>query len=539
MEPRTEPGRAGQRRRPDGRRESRLDVGAPEGEPVVRGGRARVAFGPVQSRPAALLRGAGRRAACVGLCACCAAWLAGAARSLTPPDPDGQHPAYAALGLPAAWDLTTGRPEVVVAVIDSGVDPTHPDLAGAVGPGWDFVEADADPLDPPGNGHGTAVAGVLAARAGNGLGGAGVCFACTLMPLRVIGLDGIALNTNTAAAIDYAVDHGAAVVNASIYSDRSPQRLRDAVVRARAAGVLVVAAAGNEGNDRPGYPAAFPEALSVASAASPERLATFSSFGDWVKFAAPDCAPITTLDGGSGVACATSVSAPLVAGVVALLRARAPYASAAAIEAALAATSRPVLGTRHGLVDAAAALTWLGSPPPTLTPVILGTPAVGQELEALSGVWPGSGLAVTLQWLRCRSGCTPIPGATTPRYVATGSDAGHALRVEASAPGAEVVVSAATAAVAARPRSLQRPSVAGVPRVGSTLVARTGTWAGTSLVLATRWLRCRGGLCTQVAETRRYRVRAGDRGYRLRLDVLASNLLGNASARSRPTPVVR
>jgi hypothetical protein len=107
------------------------------------------------------------------------------------------------------------------------------------------------------------------------------------MPLRVVRLDGIALNTNTAAAIDHAVDHGAAVVNVSLYGPHSPQRLRDAIVRARAAGVLVVAAAGNEGSPDPQYPAAFPEAISVGAAAADGRLTRYSSFGGWLKFATP------------------------------------------------------------------------------------------------------------------------------------------------------------------------------------------------------------------------------------------------------------
>jgi subtilisin family serine protease len=236
-----------------------------------------------------------------------AAVLAGTVEALVPSDPQADHPTYAALNLPAAWDLTTGSPRVVIAIVDSGIDAAQPDLAGAIRPGYDFVSRDADATDPPG-GHGTAVAGVAAARASNGFGGMGTCFSCDLMPLRVLGLDGIAFNTNTAAAIDYAVDHGAAVVNASIYGPHSPPTLRDAIVRARAAGVLVVAAAGNEGTADPQYPAAFPEAISVGAATMDGVLARYSSFGSWLKFAAPECAPITSIGGGSDVGCATSVA---------------------------------------------------------------------------------------------------------------------------------------------------------------------------------------------------------------------------------------
>ena len=138
-------------------------------------------------------------------------------------------------------------------------------------PGRDFVDRDDDPTDPPGP-HGTAVAGLAAARGGNGFGGVGACFSCRLMPLRVLGLDGFALNTNIAAAIDYAVDHGAAVVNISLYGPHSPPRLREAIVRARAAGVLVVAAAGPQGTPEPPDPAAVPETIGGGGAGTHERL---------------------------------------------------------------------------------------------------------------------------------------------------------------------------------------------------------------------------------------------------------------------------
>ena len=202
----------------------------------------------------------GRRAIWIGLAAALAAAAAGTAGALIPSDPYATHPSYGALRLPTAWELTTGAPGVVIAIVDSGVEASHPDLAGAFVPGRDLVDRDDDATDPPGP-HGTAVAGVAAARGGNGFGGAGACFSCRLMPIRVLGLDGFAFNTNIAAAIDYAVDHGAAVVNISLYGPHSPPRLREAIIRARAAGVLVVAAAGNEGTPEPQYPAAFPETM--------------------------------------------------------------------------------------------------------------------------------------------------------------------------------------------------------------------------------------------------------------------------------------
>jgi subtilisin family serine protease len=477
----------------------------------------------------------GRAAGLIAIAACFAAVLASPASSLTPTDPQAGHAAYSALNLPAAWDVTTGSPDVVVAVVDSGVDATHPDLQGAVEAGHNFVDDDADASDILG--HGTAVAGVVAARA-NGLGSVGVCFECGLMPLRVVRLDGFALNTDTAAAIDYAVDHGAAVVNASLYGERSPRRLHDAVARARAQGVLVVAAAGNEGNTTRQYPAAFPEAISVASATAQGPLATFSSRGSWVDFAAPECAPMTLLGGGTGVGCATSISTPLVAGTIALLRSHAPFATAADLEFALASTARPVTGTQHGLVDAAAALARLGRPAPTLVPVVLDRPVVGDELEAFTGVWSGAGLAVSYHWERCRSTCSSIPGATASRYTPTKNDAGFKLRVAMSADRAGQAFSATTQEVAARPVSLTRPSIAGRPSIGARLVARHGSWDGTNLRYSIEWLRCRHK-CVPVAEGASYRVQPRDRGARLRIAVDAANSVGAASALSRLTSVVR
>ena len=466
-----------------------------------------------------------------------AAVLAGSVHALLPSDPQASHPTYAGLNLPAAWDLTTGSPRIVIAIVDTGIDPSHPDLAGAVRVGRDFVDRDDDATNPPG-GHGTAVAGVAAARANNGVGGMGTCFSCELMSLRVLGLDGIALNTNTAAAIDYAVDHGAAVVNASIYGPHSPPTLRNAIVRARAAGVLVIAAAGNEGTSEPQYPAAFPETISVGAAATGETLARYSSFGGWLKFAAPECAPVTAIGGGTDVGCATSIASPLVAGIVALLRTQAPFATADELEAALARTARPIPGARYGIVDAAAALAALGRPEPHLQPAVVGDPVVGASLEAFSGVWSGAGLTATYQWERCQDACAPIEGATSSRYVVASRDVGFGIRVTASSPMASPATSAATPLVVEAPAVREIPSIAGRARVGSLLIAGSGTWAGTDLRFSTSWLRCRG-VCTEIKPGARYRVRAADRGYRLRVAVLAANSVGSVSARSKPTAVVR
>ena len=462
--------------------------------------------------------------------------LAATAAAVTPSDPLATHPAYATLNLPGAWDITTGSPEVVIAVIDSGVDPAHPELAGSVHPGYDFVDRDDDAA--PVDAHGTGVAAVAAAHADNGIGGVGACFGCSILPLQVVGADGIALNVHIAEAIDYAVDHGAAVVNISLIGPNSPPELERAITRARAAGVVVVAAAGNDGRDEPRYPAATPGAISVGASTYDGRRASFSNWGMWVKFAAPECAPIAVLGGGSGVGCGTSMSSPLVAGIVALMRTQAPYATPGEIEASLARASRLVSNTRYGLPDAAAALRDLGAPAPQLRPTILGVAAVGHELEAFSGLWAGSGVDVAYRWERCSTACTAIAGASNRKYTPVAADGGRRLWVVATAASIGATASPRTKAVQIPPRMLRRPEILGQPTIGARLTATLGEWKGTSLRLTVGWLRCKPP-CERVGTGRSYRVRKADRGYRLLAAVVASNGIQSTTGLSLPTRTVR
>jgi subtilisin family serine protease len=463
----------------------------------------------------------------------------GGARAVVPADPLATSWTYAAANLPAAWDVGTGSDAVVIAVVDSGVDAAHPDLAGAVVPGHDFVDQDADASDV--NGHGTAVAGVAAARANNGLGAAGACWACRIMPLRVLGPEGFAQLTTIARAIDYAVEHGAAVVNVSLYGESRNGFVEDAIRRARASGVLVVAAAGNEGRSTPEYPAAYAEALSVGATEESGALAGYSSRGDWVKLAAPGCTPTTLLGGGYGAGCGTSGAAPVVAGIVALLRARAPFATASQLESALALAARPVAGVRFGAVDAFAALQRLGLPGPSLDPAIEGAALPGQVLTAYSGVWAGAGLEVTYRWERCgEGGCEAIGSGRT--YAVRSDDGGARLRVVLTAPGVTGTASAPTAVVPTRPLSRSAPSIAGRPRVGARLTGGTGSWSGPPVAFRYRWVRCRDAGCRRgptVGRARTYRVREADRGRRLVLSVTATNAVGRATASSLPTSRVR
>jgi subtilisin family serine protease len=259
---------------------------------------------------------------------------------------------------PQAWDVTHGSRGLVVAVVDTGV-ARHADLAGALVAGYDFVNSDADPTDD--HGHGTAVAGIIAARTNNASGVAGICWTCSIMPVKVLGADGSGDTALVAAGIVWAVDHGARVINLSLGGPGATPALHDAVAYATGKGALVVAAAGNSGTSAPFYPAAEHGVVSVAATDEADRLYGWSNYGSSVVLAAPGCNLAPTLDGGYGDFCGTSSASPIVAGLVALALAVKPNATAAEVQQAVTSTTAPVAGTlQHGRVNAAAALGALG-----------------------------------------------------------------------------------------------------------------------------------------------------------------------------------
>lgn len=239
---------------------------------------------------------------------------------------------------PEAWEVTTGSPHVVVAVIDTGVDYNHPDLrdnilrdnAGNL-VGWDFANDDANPMDD--NGHGTHVAGTIGAEGNNGVGVVGVCPTVRIMPVKFLGADGSGSTANAIQAVDFAVSHGARVLNCSWGGGGQSELLLEALQRARAAGVLVVAAAGNEStnnDETPSYPASYNQfcdnVLSIAATDKRDALAAFSNFGrDTVDLCAPGVGIVSTLPGNSyGSYSGTSMATPHVSGVAALLLSRYP-----------------------------------------------------------------------------------------------------------------------------------------------------------------------------------------------------------------------
>ncbi|MGH3443372.1 MAG: S8 family serine peptidase [Nitriliruptorales bacterium] len=267
----------------------------------------------------------------------------------TPNDPHWPRQwAQMKIGATSAWDLTRGSPDVVVAVLDTGVDAAHPDLDGALVAGIDLVNEDEDPaddhVDADGNrvGHGTMVAGIVAARSNNGIGVAGMCWRCQVMAVKVLGADGSGRGSTAARGIEWAVDNGADIVNMSFGSLDTSSALEAAVTYARDRGVVVVAAAGNAPADEPVYPAAYPGVIGVAGTDEADELYPWSAYGEWVSLAAPGCVGTTKVGDRYGDLCGTSAATPLVAGTLALGRSRHPTTSVGRLTTNLLSTATDV-----------------------------------------------------------------------------------------------------------------------------------------------------------------------------------------------------
>jgi subtilisin family serine protease len=286
--------------------------------------------------------------------------------------PTGQWPlaARGSLRAPLAWQQSTGN-GVVVAVLDTGVQLERPELRGHVWTnpgeipgngrdddgdgivddihGADFVNGDGTPADD--NGHGTHVAGIIA---GHGL-ARGLAPGATILPVKVLGA-GKAGNAHwLAQGIDYAVAHGARILNVSVNGDGVSSELEDAIVRAQDAGAVIVASAGNDGRDlsaRPSYPVSYPEpaVIGVGATDALRRRAPFSNFGAGVDVTAPGADIISLGTRGLAYRSGTSMAAAYVSATLALESAAAPAFSGGVLRDVLLRTAR------GGAVDAAGAV---------------------------------------------------------------------------------------------------------------------------------------------------------------------------------------
>ena len=220
----------------------------------------------------------------------------------------------------AAWDVSQGG-YGPVAVIDTGVDGSHPDMNGYVKQGYNFVNNSTDAKDD--NGHGTHVAGIISGQTNNGSGIASIGFKGSILPVKVLDKDGSGSYGSVASGIVYATDQGAKIINLSLGGSSYSQTLSDAVNYALKKGVIVVAAAGNNGNSASVYPADLPGVVAVSATASDDSLASFSSYGKSVYIGAPGVNIISTFtSGGYATMSGTSMAAPTVSGLLGLALSR-------------------------------------------------------------------------------------------------------------------------------------------------------------------------------------------------------------------------
>ncbi|OQX86927.1 hypothetical protein B6D60_05090, partial [candidate division KSB1 bacterium 4484_87] len=269
-----------------------------------------------------------------------------------------------------AWQITTGDSSVIVGVIDTGVDYLHEDLRnnlwlntgedingnGAVDSsdfngidddgngfvddirGWDFTDAphfpdggdylipDNDPADE--HGHGTSVAGIIAATANNKKGIAGIAPSCRIMGLRAGTAQGYLEEDDVAAAIIYAIDNGARIINMSFGDVATSPLFRDVMEFARQNNIVLIASAGNASSAEINYPAALPQVISVGAVSSSDALAGFSSYGATIDIVAPGVQLLTTAKNNSySLFSGTSAAAPVVSGVAALILSHSPEMS--------------------------------------------------------------------------------------------------------------------------------------------------------------------------------------------------------------------
>jgi len=333
---------------------------------------------------------------------------------------------------PQTWDVLPSMQEVTVAVLDTGVDANHPDLTDALWQniaetgldtngndkrfngidddgngyvddwrGWNTVAGNNNAAD--GQGHGTHLAGIIAATSNNGIGIAGIAPNARILPIKVLDNAGFGTYAQVAEGITYATDMGAPVIELGFGGTGSSQLMQDAIDYAMAHNVLVVAAAGNSGDSTPYYPAAYPGVMAVSAVDDSQTWAPFSSTGSHISLSAPGVGIYSTYPGGGyRTFSGTSMASAQVAGVAALLAGQAQFADADALRNALIGGAHD-LGAPgqdsyygYGLVRALGALEYAGPLVPTPTPWIVPTSTPGgsggvnlmasQDLWALSQI---------------------------------------------------------------------------------------------------------------------------------------------------------
>lgn len=303
--------------------------------------------------------------------------------------PSEWHPAK--IQAPQAWDITTGSASVMVAILDSGIDSSHPDLAGRLVPGWNFYDNNSNLADV--TSHGTAVAGTAVSDGNNGLGVAAIAWGCYIMPLRITDASGNGSASAITSALTWAADHGARVANISYGNVTKIASIDSAAQYFQSKGGVVTASAGNSGifdssGDNPHF-------LLVSATLSDDRVASWSNTGNNIDLAAPGGSIVTTLRGGGyGAGTGTSFSAPVVAGVAALVLSVNSGLSGTQLRSLLEQTADDLgpagwdTGYGWGRVNAyKAVLAAAGQPPDTTPPsATICAPANGSTVSGTASV---------------------------------------------------------------------------------------------------------------------------------------------------------
>jgi len=269
------------------------------------------------------------------------------------------------------WQVTSGRPETIVAIIDTGIDSNHEEIRGKVVAEVNFTDS---PTALDGNGHGTHIAGIVVSSSNNNLGVAGIAPETRLMNVKVADDNGICQAGAVARGIIWAVDKGARVINISLELSQPSLELEKAVDYAWASGVVVVAAAGNYGGGQLAYPACYENCIAVAATRQDDTLAPLSNHGDWVDVAAPGFDIYSTLPGNNyGYKSGTSFATAYVSGLAALLfditcdtkgNGRLNDDVRTAIEAGCRQAC--ISGVDKGIIDAAGSMAQIGYSAPNL-----------------------------------------------------------------------------------------------------------------------------------------------------------------------------
>jgi subtilisin family serine protease len=359
---------------------------------------------------------------------------------LNPNDPKfGQQTYLNVIDAPLAWNTQTGNTNAVIAVLDTGVEGTHEDITGKLLPGCSviggFTESSCGSNVDDNNGHGTGVAGTAAAKTNNGIGVAGLCWNCPILPVKVLGDGGSGTLADTVEGIlfarNYALNNPTkkVVINMSLGRDCQAsgvtQSEQDAINAAWNAGVLIVASAGNSGNSNLQCPAAANHVIAVSATTNSDTLASFSSYGSFVDLAAPGVGIVnaigTSNTPGSFYASwsGTSFSSPIVSGVAGLVWSAKGTLTNAEVDQILRDTAENIgsatfFGDGRVNADFAVDLASSGSPAPSPAP----TPPPGPVPTPTPAPITGGTL----------SGFVPGTAGVKNSLTVTGAPAGSSVR---------------------------------------------------------------------------------------------------------------